>query len=685
MHMSAAAPRLRGRLTDTLSAAGPPLLFGLRFWASVCLALFVAFWLDLDNPFWAGTSAAVVCQPQLGASLRKGWFRMIGTVIGAAMAVVLTARFPQDRIAFLGLLALWCGLCVFAATALRNFASYSASLAGYTAMIIAADVLGATGGPSDQVFMLAVWRASEICIGIACAGVVLAVTDLGGAKRQLAAAFADLMAEIAGGLNRMLAQTGPDSADTQTQRRELVRRVIALEPIIDQALGESSQVRSHAPTLQSAVNGLFKALDGWRGVATHHSRHRDEIDRQERESILRSIPSELGTELGRVSPARWISDPMAQRRFCDEGMRTLLALPARSPSLRLLADETVKVLAGLSHALDGLALLVDASGYRHPGRRRFWPDVPDWLPPFVNAARACITIGAVELFWVITGWPNGASAMIFAAVVILLLSPKGDLAYLGALGLALGVAGAVVCAAVVKFAVLPSLHTFPAFCVGIGLFLVPAGFGIAQARNPAALVVLTGMGMNFMPLLSPTNQMNYDTSQFYNTALAIVVGCSVAPLALRLMPPLSPALRAKRLLALSLRDLRRLAIGPVPWAPEDWEACLYGRLAALPDQAEPSQRARLLAALSVGTEFIQLRGVASRLGVAEELDAALGSFAAGDGAIAVSRLREIDRQLTSDSNAGAEEAITLWARARLLIVAEALVEHAPYFDAGAFA
>jgi uncharacterized membrane protein YccC len=65
------------RLTDALKAAGPPLLFGLRLWASVSLALYVAFWLELDNPVWAGTSAAIVCQPHLGASLRKGWFRMI--------------------------------------------------------------------------------------------------------------------------------------------------------------------------------------------------------------------------------------------------------------------------------------------------------------------------------------------------------------------------------------------------------------------------------------------------------------------------------------------------------------------------------------------------------------------------------------------------------------------------------
>src|SRR6266571_7978118 len=128
-----AAARWEAEAANAARTAGPPLLFGLRLWASVCLALYVAFWLELDNAYWAGTSAAIVCQPQLGASLRKGWFRMIGTGIGATAIVVLTACFPQDRIGFLGLLALWGGHCAFAATALRNFASYSAALAGYTA------------------------------------------------------------------------------------------------------------------------------------------------------------------------------------------------------------------------------------------------------------------------------------------------------------------------------------------------------------------------------------------------------------------------------------------------------------------------------------------------------------------------------------------------------------------------
>jgi Fusaric acid resistance protein family len=145
------------RLDSVLRAAGPPLLFGLRLWASVCLALYVAFWLQLDDPFWAGTSAAIVCQPQLGASLRKGWFRMIGTLIGAMMSVLLTACFPQDRVLFLGSLALWGATCAIGATLLRNFASYAAALAGYTAAIVAGDLLGLTGGvDADAGFLLAV-------------------------------------------------------------------------------------------------------------------------------------------------------------------------------------------------------------------------------------------------------------------------------------------------------------------------------------------------------------------------------------------------------------------------------------------------------------------------------------------------------------------------------------------------
>jgi uncharacterized membrane protein YccC len=683
MQTSAVSPRYSVNLTDAVTAAREPLLFGVRLWASVCLALFVTFWLQLDNPFWAGTSAAIVCQPQLGASLRKGWFRMIGTVVGATFVVVLTSWFPQDRFAFLGLLALWAGLCAFAATALRNFASYSAALAGYTAAIIAADNLGATGGASSDVFMLAVWRASEICIGIASAGVILAATDLGGAQRRLAASIANLAAEIMGRFSETLALAGSRLPDTQTERREFVRRVIALDPMIDQTLGESSHVRYHSLTLQTAVHGLFMALDGWRGVATHLGRLPEDTDRQQGEIILRSIPPELRSAREPSSPARWMADPMALRRVCDEATQTLLALPASTPSLRLLADETAKVLSGMLRALDGLALLVDTPHPASAGDRGFGPTVPDWLPSLVNAARAFVAIGAVELFWVVTAWPNGASAVVFAAVVVLLLSPKGDLAYGGAIAFALGTVGSVVFAAIIKFAALPALETFPAFCVAVGLFLIPAGFALARSRQPAAMAVFTAMAMNFLPLLAPTNEMSYDTAQYYNTALSIVAGCSVAPLAFRLLPPLSPALRARRLLSLTLRDLRRLAAARELPRSNDWDSRVLGRLTALPDQAESLQRARLVAALSVGAEIIQLRQMAPSLGAGAELDAAFEAVALGNSAIAIAQLRQLDRRLASSPGSSQETLTALRARGRILVISEALAEHSPYFDAGA--
>jgi uncharacterized membrane protein YccC len=683
MNTSLAPPRLSRNLTGALIASREPLLFGLRLWASVSLALFIAFWLQLDNPFWAGTSAAVVCQPQLGAALRKGWFRMIGTVIGATMVVALTAWFPQDRILFLGLLALWGGVCAFSSTLLRNFASYSAALAGYTAVIIAADTLGATGGASSDVFMIAVWRASEICIGIASAGVVLASTDFGGAQRKLAASLADLASELMNRFLEMLASGRSGLPDTQTKRRELARRVIALDPMIDRALGESSRIHYHSSTLQNAVGGLFGALDGWRGVATHLSRLPDASFGQDAKTILSNLPSEQWSTLRPGLRERWLAAPVGASRAYEGAAQTLLALPVGTPSLRLLADETVKVLSGVVCALDALALLVDAPDPLPADRRGFHLSVPDWSPALANAARAFVAISAVELFWVITAWPYGASAMVFVAVLVLRLASAGDRAYGGAIGVTLGAIVSILCAGLMKFAALPPLETFAAFCAALAIFYVPIGFAMAGSTRPAAIVVSTAMASLFMPLLAPTNQMTYDTSDFYNTALAALVGCCAGAFAFRMLPTLSPALLARRLLAFALRDLRGVANAPRPSRPEDWDSRMFGRLAALPDQAEPLQRARLLAALSVGAEIITLREIAPRLGAAAEVAAASRLVALSNSEAAIAKLRRLDRRLASGSDPRWDTTLALRARGRILVIVEALAEHRSYFDAGA--
>jgi uncharacterized membrane protein YccC len=664
---------------DALRAAGPPLLFGLRLWLSVCLALYVAFWLELPNAYWAGTSAAIVCQPHLGASLRKGWFRMIGTVIGAVAAVVLTACFPQDRAPFLIGLALWGAACALVATLLHNFAAYAAALAGYTVAIIASDQLGQTGGPNGQAFMLAVYRASEICIGIVCAGIVLAGTDFGGARRRLAALFAAISAEIAGGFTRTLAIAGGEFEKTQSIRRELVRRVISLDPTIDEAIGESSQLRYHSPVLQIAVDGLLTALAGWRVAAVLLARSPEERARQQAGAVLARVPEELRLGPEQDEPTHWMANPTRLLQVCDAAVRRLVVLPAGTPSLRLLADQTAEVLAGLSHALNGLALLAADPArpafYRGRGFRRL--RTPDWLPALVNAGRAFVVIGAAELFWIVTEWPNGAGAITFAAVGVILLALRADQAYATAMGFTVGTALGAVFAAIIVFAVLPNTETFAAFSLAIGLVLVPAGAGLAQ---PWQTAIFMAMAFNFVPLLQPANPMSYNTEQFYNAASAIVAGVGVAALSFRLIPPLSPAFRTRRLLELTLRDLRRLATGPIPYTPGDWEGRMYGRLAALPDQAQPLQRSQLLSAFSVGTEIIQLRRIARRLDLGTAFDGALEGLAQGQSAIATAHLASVDRVLAA--RPGASHA-TLRARGLILAISEALTQHAAYFDAGA--
>ena len=251
---------------------------------------------------------------------------------------------------------------------LRNFAAYSAALAGYTAAIIASDELGAVGGANGEAFMLAVTRASEICIGILCAGVVLVGTDLGGARRRLAQQLAGLRKKSWPGRPSLL--TGPRHPETLSVRRELVRRVIALDPVIDEALGEASDVRVRWPILQAAVDGLFASLAAWR-IATLHLEHLpEELPVGTRlssfTSVFRASLQLASTQRGATD---WTVDPSRVRQSFVAAARALLVLPTCTPSLRLLADAAARALGGVSHALDAIALLVREPVGAVPRRR----------------------------------------------------------------------------------------------------------------------------------------------------------------------------------------------------------------------------------------------------------------------------------------------------------------------------
>src|SRR5215471_9088454 len=83
--------------------------FAAKTTASGLIALLIAFTFNLDQPQWALLTVFIVAQPQSGLVLAKSFYRIIGTFIGASVALLFVSLFAQERVLFLGALALWVG------------------------------------------------------------------------------------------------------------------------------------------------------------------------------------------------------------------------------------------------------------------------------------------------------------------------------------------------------------------------------------------------------------------------------------------------------------------------------------------------------------------------------------------------------------------------------------------------
>jgi uncharacterized membrane protein YccC len=619
------------------------------------------------------TTAAIVCTPVLGASLRKAFFRMIGTVLGAIGIVIIAALARQDRIGFLVGLALWCAASAFVATLLRNFAAYAAALSGYTAAILASDVLGPVGTTSGDVTFLAINRAIEICMGILCAGVVLALTDVGHSRRKLAAELASLSTAIMDGFADCFRIASSDVAQFQGLRRDLLRRIIALDPTIDAAIGEASDLRYRSPVLQRAVSGLVETISAWRKAAYEIALNGNPATERDARAVYNELPSD------RLSPdlSGSAKTPAELRAACCSAVRSLARFNAETPSQRVLADSASLGMLGMARALNGLVGVVDPADMI-PAKGMARLHVPDWLPPTISALRVLLAVGAISLFWIASAWPNGALAITFCAIIVVLLPLQGDLAYAASMTFLKGCVLGCGVAAVLVFAILPRATTFPTLCLALGLALVPMGFLLARAKNP---LFFFAASVNFLPMLSINNTITFDASQFWNTASAILVGVAVGAVAMLIVPPLSPAIRTSRLLALTLADLRRLARrAPSRRREDDWEGRIVARFLAMPDQAEPVERAMLVAAMAVGNHIVRLRRVAPRFVPGAAVEAALQALAEGRSGEAAERLKDIDRQLAALPRTRPGSRAVLGLRAGLLVICGQLAWYPSYYD-----
>jgi uncharacterized membrane protein YccC len=451
-----------------------------------------------------------------------------------------------------------------------------------------------------------------------------------------------------------------------------LRRVIALDPVIDAAIGEASDLRYRSPVLQRAVFGLMETILAWRWAAFEIAGSRDAAVRGGAHAIHDQLPrDQLSSDASGSAKT-----PAELREACCAAVRSLTRFNAETPSQRLLADSAAIGMLGMARALNGLTGVVDP-GDMIPVKGTARLHVPDWLPPSITALRVVLAIGATSLFWIASAWPNGAFAITFCAIIVVLLPLQGDLAYSASMTFLKGCVLGTSVAAVLVFAILPRATSFPSLCLALGLALVPLGFLLARARTP---LFYFAASVNFIPMLSITNGMTYDASQFWNSSSAILVGVACGAIAMRILPPLSPAIRTQRLLALTLADLRRLAKRASPGRQDDWESRGVARLLAMPEQAEPAERSQLVAAVAVGKDIVRCRAVAPRFVPGAAVDAALQALAEGRSGEAMERLKDIDRLLAALPRSEAASRIVLRLRASILAISGQLSEYAPYFD-----
>src|SRR5271166_6557260 len=232
--------------------------------AAALIALFISFWLALDEPYWSLLTVFIVAQPDSGLVLAKGFYRLCGTAVGILVTTALVFGLAQYGELFIASLAAWIGVCAFAARAKRSFASYGFQLAGYTAAIVGIPAALNT----DAAYTVITARATEITLGIVCMGLVSRLVF----PSELAPKATALAAQLFHRVDRF-AELAMDPATRSerlaSEREALAKGFGALETMRSSAYFESVEARLKDPTLRDAVHAAVDLVATAEAVAAH--------------------------------------------------------------------------------------------------------------------------------------------------------------------------------------------------------------------------------------------------------------------------------------------------------------------------------------------------------------------------------------------------------------------------------
>ena len=252
-----------GAAAQPFRFAGIPLahwLFGLRTWGAMMLALYVAFWLQLDGASSAAVTVGILALPTRGQALQKALYRLTGTVVGVVAAIVIAGLFNEVRTLFLVALAGWLAICVFGAGWLDGNRAYAAVLSGFTVAIVAVPNIDS---PQDT-FSSGINRGAAGTIGILA---VALVSDLFRAPDVLPSLLGKLDA-LHRDVKGFALRTLEDGASDPVAVAQLYARIAALRTDVLILPTESIAGRRRAVAARRALSALVGETRAARIVAS---------------------------------------------------------------------------------------------------------------------------------------------------------------------------------------------------------------------------------------------------------------------------------------------------------------------------------------------------------------------------------------------------------------------------------
>ncbi|MBD8908204.1 fusaric acid resistance protein [Methylorubrum zatmanii] len=527
---------LGGRLLDAIDRWVPKpaaWAFALRIWLAMILALYAAFWLQLDSASSAAVCVAILAQPKRGQALSKAGYRFLGTLVGGIVAIVLMGLFGQDRVLLLVGFACWLGLCVFVAQFLQDTRAYGAMLSGYTVAIVAIAHIDAP----QTTFDAAIGRIAAITVGI------VAITFINDALAS-PSTWHSLLPRLteAQAAAKAFARESLTAGDPGPERTAaLIGRIAPMRADANAIAGELDDGVHRAAGARSAIAALYVLAAASRALTAAMGRlpEPDALVREAHALALRAVSEGEGARAEALTRAG-----ERLRDLVDAGLRD----GGRSLDAIMALQRALDVVNAATFAEDGVRALGD--GHK-PLRDIALPTHRDFQVAVRGALRVMIAFGLTAGFFVLAGLPQSSFALVQVAATCALSSVTPDPRKF-AQGVLIGMPLAALCAGFTLFVMLNGAQGFPLLAIAMAPVIA---LGCLLSLNPPTFTVGFITIVFFPALMAPENPQSYDPQTFLMNALLVVMAAVILFLTVRLVLPISPSQHRAFALEEARRDL----------------------------------------------------------------------------------------------------------------------------------